>query len=49
MKLGNAILFIAVGIWLAYSYPDWSAQAFEYIDAAYQWIKLKVNQLMVRL
>lgn len=43
MKIGHAILFIAIGIWIAYTYPEWSAQAFQYIDAAYQWLKLKLK------
>lgn len=46
MKVGPALLFVAIGIWLAYTYPEWSAQAFEYIDAAYQWIKLKLQQFL---
>lgn len=46
MKIGPAILFISIGIWLAYTYPEWSAQAFAYIDAAYQWIKLKVQNFL---
>ena len=39
MKVSHAIVCIAIGIWIAYTYPDWSAQAFQYIDAIYVWLK----------
>jgi hypothetical protein len=46
MKVIPAIIFISIGIWLAYTYPEWSAQAFEHIDAVYNWLKLKLQQFM---
>ncbi len=45
MKVGQAAVFVAIGIWIAYTYPDWSAQAFQYIDAAYNWIRLAFQQI----
>lgn len=46
MKVIPAIVFICIGIWLAYTYPEWSAQAFEYIDAIYNLIKQKLKEFV---
>ena len=46
MKVSHAIVCIAIGIWIAYTYPDWSAQAFQYIDAIYVWLKTTLRELL---
>lgn len=46
MKIFSALLFIAVGVWLAFQFPDEAAEAFTYIDYAFQWVVDQVTSLM---
>ncbi|WP_240224729.1 hypothetical protein [Rheinheimera hassiensis] len=39
MRFLPAIFFVAVGIWVSFSYPDLAAQAFNYIGRAIEWAK----------
>lgn len=39
MKLLPAIFFVAVGIWVAYTYPDLAQKTFVYIQYAIEWVK----------
>lgn len=45
MKILPAIVFICIGIWFAYNYPEKAEQAYVYIDAAWQWIKFTFNRI----
>lgn len=46
MKISTALFFVAVGIWIAYTYPEFSVTAFEYINQAFYWAKDKFAELM---
>jgi hypothetical protein len=45
MKLGPAILFVCVGIWITYNYPEAAQQAYVYIEFAFQWLKQTFNSV----
>jgi hypothetical protein len=49
MKIGPALLFICIGIWIAYNYPEVAQQAYVYIDAAWQWIKFTFNKIFTQV
>ncbi|WP_290573035.1 hypothetical protein [Idiomarina sp.] len=46
MKIFSALLFVAVGVWLAFQFPEEAASAFAYIDYAFQWVVAQVTSLM---
>ncbi|WP_290573543.1 hypothetical protein [Idiomarina sp.] len=39
MKVVPALLFVAVGVWLSFVYPEAAAKAFEYIQFGINWVK----------
>lgn len=38
MKIIPALFFVAVGVWLAFAYPEMGATAFGYIQYALDWV-----------
>jgi len=43
MKIITALLFVAIGIFLAFRYPDTAASVYEYLDIAWNWIVVQFN------
>ncbi len=39
MRVSHVVICISIGIWIAYTYPDFAAQAFVYIQAVFSYIK----------
>lgn len=46
MKVLPALFFVALGIWLAFSYPDLAATAFGYIQEGVNWVIAFLKSLM---
>jgi hypothetical protein len=38
MKIVPALFFVAVGVWVAFTYPDVASTAFSYIQLAVDWV-----------
>lgn len=45
MKIIPALFFVAVGIWITYTYPHLANQAYEYIGIAVNWALAILNDL----
>lgn len=39
MKIIPALFFIAIGIFIAFRFPDFATSAYTYIEVAWLWIK----------
>lgn len=45
MKILPALFFVAVGIWLTYTYPNLASQAYSYIIIGVNWSLGVINDL----
>lgn len=45
MKIVPALFFIAIGIFLAFRYPDFATNVYGYLDVAWSWIKGLLSQV----
>ncbi|MCO4319949.1 hypothetical protein [Aliidiomarina quisquiliarum] len=48
MKLFTALFFIAIGVFLAFRYPDTMFAVYGYIDIAWSWLVEQFNALQER-
>lgn len=47
MKVGTALLFVCIGIYITYNHPQFALVVYGYIQLALQWIIATFNQLSV--
>lgn len=45
MKIIPALFFVAVGIWVTYTYPDVAKQGYSYIVVGVNWALAMLNDL----
>lgn len=46
MKIGTAFIFVCVGVYIAYTYPEIGQMLFFYTNLALQWIVATYHQLV---